>query len=144
MTRLRECDDCEYWQEGLSVGWLRNAIRGKRGQRLLRDLIKGLDSLPTPELSAGALEDPDTGCACALGVVRRVRGAENVPLWFEPDEEDIEPWDLAGPFDIPVTLAWEVVQQNEWFSESNDEQTRRKRWKAVRDWAVSNLSDQPS
>jgi len=126
--------------DGLREGWVQNAIRGGRGQRFLRDLVDALDALPTPELSSGALEDPATGCCCAFGAVRRLRGPEEVRLWFDPAEEDRPPDDLAVPFDVSWALAWRVVQVNEERSCSNSEPDRRRRWADVRDWAVRHLN----
>jgi hypothetical protein len=140
MTRLYYYDDdLDYFQEGLIAGALRSAIRGKRGQQFLRDLVQALDALPSPELAAGALEDEKTGCCCAFGAVRRFRGADAVPLWFHPMEEDMTPDNLAEPFNVSKTLAWAVVQANEDGMIGNDESKRRLRWKQVRDWAVRRL-----
>ena len=141
MSRYCDFDDYDYepWMEGQAAGAMRSAIRGRRGQQLLRDLIAGLDALPVPELAAGALEDPETGCVCALGAVRLQRGAEAVPLSFDLDDPDIDWRDLAKPFDISETLAHAVISQNEYSSKRNDEQSRRRRWQSVRAWAVGNL-----
>jgi hypothetical protein len=142
MSRLYQDDygDAEPWMEGQQAGALRSAIRGQRGQRLLRDLVAGLDALPTPELSAGALEHEATGCCCAFGAVRRYRGAAAVPLWFHPMEEDLDPPHFAEPFDVALALAWEVVEANEGWSDSNKEAARRQRWERVRAWAVRHLA----
>jgi hypothetical protein len=142
MSRYSDCDgyDWEPWMEGQAAGALRSAIRGCRGQQLLRDLIAGLDALPKPELAAGALEDPETGCVCALGAVRLQRGAEAVPLRFDPTDEDVDWRELAEPFDISETLAEAVVSQNDYNTVGNDEQSRRIRWQSVRAWAVGHLT----
>ena len=142
MSRLYQDDsgDAEPWMEGQQAGALRSAIRGQRGQRLLRDLVAGLEALPSPELSAGALEDEDTGCCCAFGVVRRYRGAAAVPLYFDPMEADLDPPHFAEPFDVAPALAWEVVEVNEGSSDSNMEAARRQRWERVRAWAVKHLA----
>jgi hypothetical protein len=126
--------------EGQQAGALRSAIRGNRGQQFLRDLVAGLDALPTPELSAGALEDEATGRCCAFGAVRRYRGAAAVPLWFDPMEEDLDPPHFAEPFDVAPALAWEVVETNEGWSDSNMQAARRQRWERVRAWAVRHLA----
>ena len=141
MSRYCDSDDYDWepWMEGQAAGAKRSAIRGRRGQQLLRDLIAGLDALPVPELAAGALEDPETGCVCALGAVRLQRGAEAVPLQFDPDDPDIDWRHLAKPFDISETLAHAVISENEYSSKRNDEQSRRHRWRSVRAWAVGNL-----
>ena len=142
MSRLCQDDygDAEPWMEGQQAGALRSAIRGQRGQRLLRDLVAGLEALPSPELSAGALEDEDTGCCCAFGAVRRYRGAAAVPLYFDPMEADLDPPHFAEPFDVAPALAWEVVEVNEGLSDSNMEAARRQRWEKVRAWAVKHLA----
>ena len=141
MSRYCDFDDYywEPWMEGQAAGAMRSAIRGRRGQQLLRDLIAGLDALPVQELAAGALEDPETGCVCALGAVRLQRGAEAVPLHFDPTDPDIDWRDLAEPFDISETLANAVVSQNEYYDKFNDEYSRRRRWQSVRAWAVRHL-----
>ena len=141
MSRYCDSDDYDWepWMEGQAAGAMRSAIRGRRGQQLLRDLIAGLDALPVPELAAGALEDPETGCVCALGAVRIQRGANAVPLYFDPTDPDIDWRYLAKPFDISETLANAVISENEYGSKRNDEQSRRRRWQSVRAWAVGNL-----
>jgi hypothetical protein len=144
MSRLYYDDDWDYNVEGLQQGWLRSAIQGKRGQSFLRELVAALDALPTPELSCGALEDAQTGCCCAFGAVRRLRGAENVRLGFHAEEEDITPTYLAEPFGVSETLAWAVVQANEEMHESNTELARRRRWADVRNWAMRNLLPPPA
>ena len=141
----RYCDSDGYgmegWEPWQAAGALQSAIRGRRGQQLLRDLIAGLDALPAPELAAGALEDPETGCVCALGAVRIQRGAEAVPLRIDPTDPDaVFDWrDMADWFDISATLANEVLTQNDYNTVGNDEQSRRIRWRSVRAWAVGNL-----
>jgi hypothetical protein len=143
MSRYYEWDgDWEPWMEGQAAGALRSAIRGRRGQQLLRDLIAGLDALPVPELAAGSLEDPETGCVCALGAVRLHRGADTVPLWFDPADPDVDWRNLAKPFDISETLAHAVISANEYVDSNNDEYSRRNRWKSVRAWAVNHLLPQ--
>lgn len=143
MSRYCDNDDYDYepWMEGQAAGAMRSAIRGRRGQRLLRDLIDGLDALPKPELAAGSLEDPETNCVCALGAVmlQRQRNGHAVLLRFDPTDPDIDWRDLAEPFDISETLANAVVSTNEMYSESNSELARRRRWQYVRDWAMRNL-----
>ena len=140
MSRLCQDDyGFEPWMEGQQAGALQSAIRGRRGQQLLRDLVAGLDALPEPELSAGALEDEATGCCCAFGAVRRYRGAAAVPLYFDPMEEDLDPPHYAEPFHVAPALAWAVVETNEGWSDSNQESARRQRWAKVWAWAVGKV-----
>lgn len=132
--------DFESWMEGQDAGALRSAINGKRGQQFLQDLLAALDSLPSPELSAGALEDEITGCCCAFGAVRRFRGESSVPLQFDPMEEDVDPYNLAEPFNVSRRLAWQVVVVNDtWCGDSNLPGDRRRRFRAVQEWAARNI-----
>ena len=147
MSRLDYGDGDSYWEpwtDGQQAGALRSAIRGQRGQRFLQDLVDALDALPVPELAAGALEDEETGCCCAFGAVRRYRGADAVPLWFDPMEEDLTPDNLTEPFDVSRALAWAVVNANDGWCNSNSRDARRRRFKEVRRWAVKKLcGDEP-
>jgi hypothetical protein len=144
MSRLYQddCGDAEPWMEGQQAGALRSAIRGNRGQQFLRDLVAGLDALPEQKLSAGALENEETGCCCAFGAVRRYRGTDAVPLYFDPREEDLDPSHFAEPFNVATALAWEVVEANEGWSASNCEAAMRQRWSRVRAWAARQLLPQ--
>ena len=74
---------------------------------------------------------------------RLQRGADAVPLCFDPTDPDVDWRNLAEPFDISETLANAVVSQNEYYDGCNDEQSRRRRWRSVRDWAVRNLTTPP-
>jgi len=141
MSRLYQDDygGFEPWMEGQQAGALRSAIRGRRGQQLLRDLVAALDALSVPELSAGALEHEELGCCCAFGVVRRYRGPDAVPLYYHPTEEDLDPPHFTEPFNVAPALAWAVVESNEGWSDSNQESARRQRWARVRAWAVKHL-----
>lgn len=141
MSRITECEDWEPWMEGLQAGALRSAIRGRRGRVFLTELVAALDALPARELAAGALEDRATGCCCAFGAVARARSWGSGRLGFDPTDDEI--WRpecrLAEAFDISETLAWQVIAENEAFSSCNDRIWRRRRWRRVRDWAVSQI-----
>jgi hypothetical protein len=119
---------------------LRSSLRGRRGQQLLRDLIAGLDALPEPELSAGALADRETGCVCALGAVGLQRGQAFEEMELEDLAHGTDPEALAGRFDISPTLANEIVQTNdEWWHNSNEKRAREARFQYVKQWAMSHL-----
>jgi hypothetical protein len=55
-------------------------------------------------------------------------------------EEDLDPPHFAEPFDVAPALAWEVVEANEGWSDSNMEAARRQRWERVRAWAIRHLA----
>jgi hypothetical protein len=108
---------------------------------LLRDLIAGLDALPRPELSAGALGDRRSGCVCALGAVGLQRGESFDEL--AQDNGNWSPHDIANDklFNISATLANEIVSQNDyWRDGSNRKEDRQSRWRHVKAWAERELA----
>jgi len=123
-------------------GQVANALRGKRGQKFLRDLLDGLDALPEKVLIEGRLQDAGTGCVCALGAVGVKRGV-NLTL-LEPFVEEADNAPVAKAFDIAFQLACEVQWINDEAGPYRGE-TPRARWERVRAWAISNLEgDLPS
>lgn len=114
-----------------------SAIRGKRGQAFLRELVEALDAMPEKRLIANNLEH--AGNVCAIGAVGAVRGVDMSTL----DPEDYDK--IASTFGI----AYQLVQEIEW---ENDEAylgwnevkreidpTPEGRWKHMRAWAVSHI-----
>lgn len=140
MTRhwTGESDDPLDW--GRYRAALQSSLRGRRGQQLLRDLIAGLDALPSPELSAGALADHETGCVCALGAVGLQRGKSFDELAHEDFTRGADPEDLAEQFDISATLANEILETNDECSHnSNEKRAREARFQYVKQWAMSHV-----
>jgi len=90
-----------------------SAIRGKRGQALLRELLVALDAMPDKCLVAGELEAD--GQFCALGVVGQARGINLASI----DTYDVE--SLGTKFNIAEQLAREIM----WV---NDEHVSDHRW----------------
>jgi hypothetical protein len=76
MSRIGDCDD--YYEEYPNQQYLQqqaavNAIRGKRGQKLLRELEQALLALPEKRLIAGSFCDGKEVCAGgALALYREV------------------------------------------------------------------------
>jgi hypothetical protein len=116
-------------------GQVESALRGKRGQKFLRDLIDGLDALPEKVLIAGRLQEPETGCVCAIGAVGLKRGVALEPL--ETFAEQGGGHELGRAFDVARQLALEVEYINDEAGHYNE--TPEARWARVRKWAVSNL-----
>lgn len=135
-----ESDDPLDW--GRYTAALRSSIRGRRGQRLLRDLIDGLEALPEPELDCHELASHGTGCVCAFRAVALHRGESFDDL---ADAETLEPSELAERYDVSSTLANEIVQLNDEIvaGGSHDVIQRRVRWRKVHAWALANLSPAP-
>lgn len=113
-----------------SVG---NAIRGKRGQKFLRDLIAALDALPEKRLITDSLIKD--GAVCAIGAVGLARGINMADL----DPEDAHA--VAETFGIAPRMAREIAFENDelggayWVDE-----TPETRWRRMRAWACRNLA----
>lgn len=131
MSRSGYDYDGDNWDLIRWRGAVNSAIRGRRGQRFLRELVEALDALAERELIADELEAD--GAYCALGAVGARRG---IPL------ADLDPYDrerVAEVFGIAPALAAEVMFMNDeivWQREK-----RAERWALVRDWAARMLRE---
>lgn len=130
MSRSGYHDDCDQWPLICWRGAVTSAIRGKRGQAFLIELLDALDALPKPELIAHELEEGD-GAVCALGAVGKRRGIELVDL-------DPENWGrLASTFGIAEAMAREVMFINDEDAPYNE--TPAARFQRVRRWVESQI-----
>ena len=145
MSRSGYCDD--YDDDPLVLGRWRaqvaSAVRGKRGQAFMRDLIAALDALPDKRLIPHELNTntPETLYAgvqcgvCALGSVGVKRGV-NLDVLDPYDHET-----LSGVFGIASQLVQEIEYMND---EGEWRDTPERRWQRMRAWAVSNLKTPPT
>jgi len=108
-------------------GQVASAIRGKRGQKLVDDLIAALDTLPAKRLIANELQT-ETGEVCALGAVGCLRGISMT----DTDPEDYS--GVAATFDIAEQLAREIMYEND---ECCPGETPEQRYKRMKRWAMS-------
>lgn len=148
MSRSGYSDDCGGWDLIRWRGAVNSAIRGARGQRLLRELAAAMDAMPVKELVADEFQGD--GCFCALGVVGAARGLDLSAL----DIEDRE--GVAQAFGVATALAAEIMDVNDnsgnyWgrypvgivtaeemrLAERRD---REKRWHDVRAWVAQQTS----
>lgn len=130
MSRAGYSDDgdCDQWSLIRWRGQVASAIRGRRGQDFLLELIAALDALPEKILIDDDLQRGAN--VCAIGSVGLRRGV---------DMSQIDPYDydtLAGKFGIAHQLVREIEYTND---EASWGLTPEQRWKFVRDWALSNL-----
>lgn len=133
MSRSGYSDELDPLELGQWRGQVASATRGKRGQRLIRDLIAALDAMPVKELVKDELIT-DTGEVCALGAVARLRQCEDKAREVDPDC----PSEVADLFDIAKPLAQEIVFVNDECDEVYAE-TPAQRWSRVRKWAEDQL-----
>ena len=166
MSRSGYVDDmCDEWALIRYRGAVKSAIRGKRGQAFLREMLAALDAMPEKRLISGALVfdgQPDipwnvrphedviiggdqlvtgygetirVGEVCAMGCLGRARGAKMEGV----DAHDAP--QVAGLFGIAEALAREIAHVNDedWWGENTPEN----RFKRVRKWVVDNLAETP-
>lgn len=121
--------DMENWSLIRWRGQVASAIRGKRGQAFLRELIDALDAMPEKRLIADELQAGNQ--VCAIGSVGVRRGIDMTKL----DPEDYD--GLAGTFGI----AHQLVQEIEWMNDEGPpwNATPEIRWQYMRKWAEKQL-----
>ena len=129
VSRSGYVDDGEQWGFIRWRGQVASAMRGKRGQAFLRELIEALDAMPEKRLIAHDLQSDD-GNVCAIGSVGARRGV---------DMSKLDPYDdggVANTFGIAPQMVREIEYMND---EAYWGQTPEGRWKFMRDWAAENL-----
>lgn len=112
-------------------GAVARAIRGKRGQAFLRELIEALDALPHQRLIVNELENGEG--VCALGSVGRKR---LIPM-TDIDPEDCEA--VSRVFGIPEALVREI----EFLNDDYWNETPEHRFQRIRAWAIKQLTPTP-
>lgn len=140
MSRSGYSDDLDNWAMIKWRGMVASAIRGKRGQQLLRELADAMDAMPVKELIAEELEVD--GAHCALGVVGAKRGIDLSAI--DPDDAER----VSKAFNIAECLAQEIVYINdEDFSSykvvdgkwARCAETPAERWTRVRKWVAEQV-----
>ncbi len=132
MSRSGYVDDCwddNNWPMICYRGAVKSALRGKRGQSFLAEMVTAMDALPSQELGAHDLID-QSGCVCALGAVAWYRGMD----LCEIDPENIEA--VSASFGIAESMAREIVFENddEWGCSI---ESPRNRFHRMRRWVSS-------
>lgn len=131
MSRSGYSDDCDGWGLIMWRGAVNSAIKGKRGQAFLREMLEALDALPQKRLISGELKDGE-GSVCALGSVGLRRGLDMDPIDITDREQ------VAESFGIAEAMAAEIMFVNDdEFSYWNV--TPEKRYERVRAWVVEHL-----
>ncbi len=129
MTRSGYSDECDGWELEMWRGAVRSAIRGKRRQAFLREMVTALDALPEKRLLPSVLVS-EKGC-CAMGAVAMSRGL---------DTSDVDPYDreaVADLFDVAGALVAEIAFEND--EDSWSDTSPEARWQSMRAWAVAQI-----
>jgi hypothetical protein len=128
MSRSGYSDDNDQQQINLWRGAVASAIRGRRGQAFLKEMLAAFDALPEKRLIDADLEHD--GCVCSLGAVGRARGLDMSDI----DPEDFE--GVAGAFGLPESLAREVMYLND---DHYRCETPEERFVRMRAWVVKQI-----
>lgn len=159
MSRSGYSDECDGWALIRWRGAVKQAIRGARGQAMLRELVQALDALPDHRLAADSLVTPD-GDYCTLGALGRARGMDMAEI----DPEDREA--VAQAFGVAEALAAEIMWLNDEMHDDfggyvdveicgpmrphrferhrrtvriRNERAEEVRWARMRQWALDNI-----
>lgn len=128
-------DTDDMWSHIRWRGAVASAIRGKRGQALLRDIAASMDAMPVKRLIARELEL--NGEVCALGTVKE-RCTRPVQ---EIDPEDYET--VAAAFGVSEALVREIEYVNDecarWTQERGLKETPEERFVRVREWVAEQI-----
>ena len=138
MSRSGYSDDCE--NVAMWRGAVLSAIRGKRGQAFLKEMLAALDALPEKRLIADDLIRD--GQPCAIGSVGLARGVDM--RWLHPEDPEA----IAKVFGIAPALVQEIEFENDdnWgvFTDNRvlatDTERERQRFERVRAWVVRQIT----
>lgn len=130
MGRSGYIDDLEALELGRWRGRVASAIRGKRGQAFLRDLLAALDAMPKKRLVEEDLQRPD-GEVCTLGAVGAARGHSMQNI--DPTEHEF----IGQMLDIAPCLVAEVEFLNDdWLHVPESPEDR---WLRMRAWVTGQI-----
>jgi hypothetical protein len=134
MSRSGYSEDFDdYWQMIMWRGAVTSAIRGKRGQAFLKEMLAAMDAIPERKLVAKELELD--GQVCAMGAVGKTRGLDMSNL----DPDDVGP--IANAFGIAKAMAKEISYVNDECGPYYDQETPEQRFARVRRWIVSQIME---
>lgn len=143
-------DEGEPGQFAMWRGQVASAFRGRRGQRLLHDLVAALDAMPDKRLISQHIATPD-GAVCALGALGKHRGVDlsRFEQRIESDGYCNDPEYLssgmAKEFDVAHQMISEIQYYNDevfdfhYVDNKRVEYTPEERWQKMRDWVAKNL-----
>ncbi len=136
MSRSGYSDDCDGWDLIRWRGAVASAIRGKRGQQFLKEMLAALDAMPEKRLIANELQD-ERGGVCAIGAVGAARGIDMKAL--DPDE----PEGIAKTFDVASALVQDIADMNDdafrYAKPSDIRSPEERRWQSMRDWCAAQI-----
>lgn len=106
VSRSGYTDDLDGGDLNLWRGAVRRAMRGKRGQAFLREMLAGMDAMPEKALIAEQLVTKE-GDVCAMGVVCKARGLDASLIDYEDGDS------VAAVLGIAPAMAKEISYEND-------------------------------
>lgn len=147
MSRSGYSDELDPLELGKWRGQVASAIRGRRGQAFLREMLSALEVLPEKRLIAHDLIND--GEVCAIGAVAVARGTDVTGI--DPDDGDA----VGQAFGIAHQLAQEIAYLNDecdghhavevvvngqsrkqWRDDTPEE-----RWRRMHQWVASQIKE---
>ena len=112
-------------------GAVESAIKGRRGQAFLKEMLAIMDAMPERKLIAHDLEK--NGAVCAIGSVGKARGVDMSKL--DPEDAD----GVAAVFGIAPALAREIVFENDDDFGFALGETPEHRFERMRKWLLAKI-----
>ncbi len=131
MSRSGYSDECYGSDLAMWRGAVNSAMRGKRGQAFLVELLATLDAMPIKRLVANELEA--AGEVCALGSVGRARGIDQTAI--NPEDHEV----VAKTFGIAPAMAAEIMFMNDDDFHYDSQESPERRWTRVRKWVAGQI-----
>lgn len=115
-------------------GAVKSALRGKRGQAFLKELLADLDAMPEKRLISNNFQSD--GEMCTLGVIAKARNVDLSDI-----TEDKYEWDVglvaAKRLNIAEAMAREIMFMNdEW---AYNPESPEKRFNRMRNWVLESI-----
>ncbi len=132
MSRSNYTCDNDIWAQLKWRGMVASAIRGNRGQRMLRELADALDAMPSKRLIQHDLVTRAGEC-CTLGAVFQARGRANTQEELHEDNARI-----ANELNVSECLVQEVEFLND--DAPFIDETPEARWTRMRAWVGRKLA----
>lgn len=132
MSRSGYSNDGDNWAMIRWRGAVAAAIRGKRGQKFLKELSESMDAMQNKVIGQDSLQTID-GQYCTLGVIGLARGIDLSQI----DTEDTKA--LGETFDIGRSLAAEIMFMNDEYVARWNNETPEERWVRMKQWVDAHL-----
>lgn len=145
MSRSGYSYDYDPWDNIRWRGQVASAIRGKRGQQLLREAKVALETMPEKRLVTSSFERTD-GEVCTLGAVGRARGVDLTPLNKAANPDGYETpapcsEEAGAALNIARQMAAEMMYEND--EGGPYRETPEERHARMYRWVVDHIIEEP-